>query len=304
VVHDSADISAIPAFGVRYEIRQQLWLDGPHGGWDAYDRVLHREVVLNIAYHLNDARRMVEKARTLAVLRHPNILPVLDLGITDLGLPFFTTPKIDHEPLDAVLQRLDGNGASGAEPFPLKRVVSVVHDACLAVHYARGRGIVNTDLYPGAILVGPDLQSVIACGWERLPDADQGAGDHSGVRFLGRLAYASPEQVREESTMITPASDVFGLGGVLHLILYATPPNRRAGGGTHHDLLHAIAEARFEPKKPGALRRALHTIGIRRRRSLRHLEQICLKALHGDPARRHRDAGELGNELDSWLGWV
>jgi hypothetical protein len=300
VILDSADIASMLPFEARYEIRRRLWHDGPHAGWDAYDRVLRREVVLNVAYRPTDAPCVVEKARTLAHLRHPNILPVLDLGVTSQGLPFFTTPKMECEPLDSLLQRLEGSSASGTEPVPLKPLVGGVLDVCRAVEYARRQGIVNRDLYPGSILVGTDFRDVIVLGWERIRDGDA-AGDVGG-HTLGCLAYASPERVRERSPMISPASDVFNLGGVLHLVLYATPPNHLGGGVRALDLFRAIVEGRFEPRKPGELRPGVRPRGIWGRRVVRHLEQICLKALDGHPERRHRDAGELGRDLDTWLG--
>ena len=187
------------AFGV-------LWFDGPHAGWDAYDRVLQREVVLNVAYRLTDAPRLVEKARTLARLQHANILPLLDLGITGEGLPFFTKAKMDWQkwqPLDSIGERLAERGAA-AGPDPVQPLIGGVRDVCRAVNHARSRGIVNSDLYPGCILFGSDLRDVLVVEeWERIRDEDA-TGEGCGRAAL-RLPYASPEQVRKLSALISPA---------------------------------------------------------------------------------------------------
>jgi serine/threonine protein kinase len=305
VIIDSNDISSMLPYAARYEIRRRLWLDGLHAGWDAYDRVLQREVVLNVAYRLTDAPRLVEKARTLARLQHANILPLLDLGITGEGLPFFTMAKMDWQkwqPLDSIGERLAERGAA-AGPDPVKPLIGGVRDVCRAVNYARSRGIVNSDLYPGCILFGSDLRDVLVVEeWERVRDEDA-TGEGCG-RALFRLPYASPEQVRKSSALISPASDVFHVGGVLHFVLYAIPPNHLPGAAGIPDLYRAIVEGRFEARKPATLRPGLRSRGILGRRAIRHLEQICLKALDANPARRHRDAGELGRDLDTWLGSI
>src|SRR5882724_3600267 len=85
------------SFEDRYDLRRRLWLDGPHAGHLAIDRVLGREVEVHVAYRASDAAAFVEKARALILLRHPNILPIFDLGVTGEGLPFFTRSVIRLE---------------------------------------------------------------------------------------------------------------------------------------------------------------------------------------------------------------
>jgi serine/threonine protein kinase len=301
---DAANIAALLPFEARYERRRRLWLDGPHAGWLAYDRALQREVILNIAYRPADASRVVESARILAALRHRSIPPLLGLGITDEGLPYFTTPPLEGVALDSLLERLKGAGDSAAEPFPLRPLAGVVREVCRAVEYARGRGVVNPDIYPGCILVGPDFRDVLVSGgWERARDEEEA---NEGLARVGSLlcylAYVSPERVRDPSRTVTPASDAYNLGGMLHLILYGIPPNHLPGSKRAIELFQAIAVGKFDARTPGELRPEIRPQGFLGRRAVRHLERICLKALASDLEQRHRNAGELERDLDTWLG--
>src|ERR1700681_3451660 len=67
-------------FGERYELRNQLWFDGPHGGWLALDQTLGREVVVNCSYRPEDDHRFLQRAQIRARLRHANLIPIYDLG--------------------------------------------------------------------------------------------------------------------------------------------------------------------------------------------------------------------------------
>src|SRR6516165_5407060 len=82
-------------FEQRYELRKRLWLDGPHGGWLALDRLLGREVVCNIPYRPADDQEFLQMARIRSRLRHANLIPLYDVGSTKDGRPFFTVPYVE-----------------------------------------------------------------------------------------------------------------------------------------------------------------------------------------------------------------
>lgn len=117
-------------------------------------------------------------------------------------------------------------------------------------------------------------------------------------RLIGRPAFMSPEQVDRAGPGVGPATDVFGLGGILHLILFGTPPNHLPGGASLVEVLTAIADRRFEPRRPGTLRPAIRSSQARRR--IDGLVRICLRALAYDPEGRYPSAAALGADLDGW----
>src|SRR3954471_19779566 len=107
---DPSQIARLLPFEDRYERRRQRWLDGPHGSWEAFDRVLEREVVLNVAWGYSDVPAFIRSARVAASFRHPSFLPVYDLGIVGGTTPFYTTPPVQAESLGSLLRRLDRDG--------------------------------------------------------------------------------------------------------------------------------------------------------------------------------------------------
>jgi hypothetical protein len=103
---------------------------------------------------------------------------------------------------------------------------------------------------------------------------------------------------------------VFGLGGILHVLLFGTPPNHLPGKSARVEVLSAIAERAFEPRRPGKLRPQIVT---RQDCRLAHeLTAICLKSLASEPEDRYPSAAALGAALDecieksrsAWPPWL
>ena len=294
---DPALIAAFLPFEQRYELRRRRWLDGPHESWEAFDRVLEREVVVNRAYGLTDVPRFIKTAKVASALRHPNLLPVYDLGVVEGTVPFYTTPLVPPVSLDEFLRRLDREPGPVNAPFPLGPLAGVVRDACRAVEHAHRHGFLHLDLYPGSLHVGEGYEEVfLDGGWE---DVAALGGERTVESYFDcRPTYMSPEQVDERGAGVGPETDVFGLGGILHVILFGTPPNHLPGKSGGLDVLRAVIGRAFDPRRPGPLR---PQISSRRDRKTAHeLTTICLKALAYKPEDRYPTAAALGAALDEW----
>ena len=295
---DPVEIARLLPFEDRYERRRQRWYDGPHGSWEAFDRVLEREVVLNVAWAYSDVPAFLRSAKVAASLRHPSFLPVYDLGIYGGTTPFYTTPPVQAAPLGSLLRRLDGGGPGSWGSFPLLPLVGAVRDACRALEYAHRRGLLHLDLHPDSLLVGDDYHVILdVVGWAEVRAGDDAEEDD--VALVGHLSYMSPEQVNVPSRGVGPATDVFGLGGILYIILFGTPPNHLPEGSDVNEVIRAIVERSFDSRRPGTLRP-----GIRSSEGsggIDGLAGICLKALAYDLKGRYPTAASLGDALDAWL---
>ncbi len=293
---DPAEIAALLPFDSRYEVRHQCWSDGLHRRWEALDRVLGREVWLNRVPPAADAPHFIGRARTASALRHPNILPVYDLGVAGDATPFYTTPLVRAVPLGTLLGDQESGEDRPASRPPLLSLVGAVRDACRGLEYAHRHGAVHLDLRPESLLVGEGFREVLLDGgWDEIRVHKESEGP---FRLIGRASYMSPEQAVETETGVSPATDVFGLGGILHVILFGTPPNHLPSKTSVVEVIMAIAERAFEPRRPGTLRPQISSRGDRK--TAHELTSICLKALSYKPQDRYPTAAALGAALDDW----
>lgn len=196
--------------------------------------------------------------QALAQLEHPNIARLLDGGVDDDG-----TPWLAMECIDGV--RIDDHCRS----LTVRQSVQCLIQVADAVAHAHRHLIIHRDLKPGNILV--DAQ-----GRARLLDfgiahllSDQNR--HASTRIM-TPEYAAPEQ--HQGGAISTATDVFGLGGVLHKLLTGEPPQRS-------DRTRSVA---------------LRELAIDR-----DLKAIVNKALRDEPDLRYQSADALANDLRRWL---
>lgn len=285
-----AKISPLPVsveFEDRYDLHDQLWYDGPHGGWLALDRILGRMVVVNLPYRPDDHQRFLQMAQIRARLRHANLIPLYDLGATRDGRPYFTEPYIKATDLRSFLAT-----ENKADDVTLPRLVGFLLDGCKAVAFIHANGYLHLEIHPGNVLVVPESQEVfVVCGHPFLPAVRRekvGAGVICVVP-----SYAAPEQVDPEKRGASDVrTDVYGLGGILFEILYDTPPNgtQRAFGT---EFVTALA-ARKGPPPRGALARRTAPY----QEFARKLEPLCLRALESDRSARPVSVSAFVKEVE------
>lgn len=161
-----------------------------------------------------------EEARLAGMIRHPNVVSVLDVGADQQG-PFLLLDYVDG----VSVQRIIENARAKEQPIPLQvclRIAMQVADGLHAAHeltdhQARPLGLVHRDVSPANILVGYD-------GVARVSDFGVaralGRTTHTATGFLkGKFGYMSPEQLRFEEP--DRRSDLFALGVVLFELISA-----------------------------------------------------------------------------------
>lgn len=225
--------------------------------------------------------------RVLASLRHPEIVRLIDAGVSDDGLPYLVMEYVDGTPLD---QYCNSRGLSTAERVAL---VARVLDA---VEYAHQRQVAHCDLKFSNILVtdNSDLRLFDFGITKLLEPARFGLEEHhtQTAQRPFTLAFASPEQLQRRS--VGTATDVYSIGVILYVLLTGSHPFEEV---RNQPVELARAVISQDPEAPS--RRIADR--ARRRGIEGDLDSIGLKALRGDPEARYTSAEEFAADLRNFL---
>jgi len=147
-------------------------------------------------------------------------------GDPDAPVPWMATEFVPGDTLTARVER-DG-------PLPVAEVIQLASGLAEALATIHRAGLIHRDLKPSNVILAADGPRVIDFGIAREVDATHltQLGDQ-----VGTVSYMSPEQAAGDP--LTPATDVFSLGGVIH---YAVTGDAPFGQGHPAVILHRIAD--------------------------------------------------------------
>jgi serine/threonine-protein kinase len=222
-----------------------------------------------------DVQRFRNETEVIAALDHPHIVPIYEVGEFQDCL-YFSMKFLEGGALTAQVSRFTGDPRAAAQ-----LLVAVAR----AVHYVHQRGVLHRDLKPSNILLDSGGRPHVAdFGLAKRMQTDSSLTHSGGV--VGTPRYMAPEQAAGQKAQITTATDVYGLGTVLYVLLTGKPP-------FHGDsVLETLEQVRSrEPAPPRSSNPIVD----------RDLETICLKCLEKEPGRRYASAEAVADELERWL---
>jgi len=212
--------------GPRFEVSGVVGSGGTSKVFALFDRSLTRTVAVKLLKRRGRRtdtvrRRFVQEARVTALLEHPNIMPVHDIGVSPEGDVYFTMKRIVGCSLGDAIR-----AARKAEPVPDEFVsmdgrIRVFLKVCDALSFAHHKGYVHQDVKPDNIMLG-DYGEVLLVDWGSAL-AIQDLPSVTGTSMYGTPAYMSPEQARRE--LVDERSDVYCLGATMfHALLQERRP--------------------------------------------------------------------------------
>jgi predicted Ser/Thr protein kinase len=239
------------------------------GGMGAVYKARQREIDRLVALKIlpveagNDpgfAERFTREARALAKLSHPNIVALHEFGHVD-GLHYFMMEFVDG----LNLRQLEQAGRLSA-----REALQIIPQICEALQFAHDEGIVHRDIKPENVLLDKKGRVKIAdFGLARILGHEPEDFRLTRAReVMGTPHYMAPEQV-EKPQSVDHRADIFSLGVVFYEMLTGELPL-----------------GKFPPPSQKV------QIDVR-------LDEVVLRALEKEPARRYQHASEVKNDMET-----
>ncbi len=304
--------------GSRYELLERKFTGGMGEVWLARDRELNREVLLKqvlpqLAENVRNRGRFLLEARTGAILEHPGIVPVYDIGQHPGGQLFQVMRYFRPGSLHKKIAAYHLAHPDAIDELALRTLLGHFATACRAIEFVHTRGILHLDIKPQNIVTGEFGETqIIDWGLAQITDADMlekvheesgnlGSGSARGDSatpasrekstatnvlprgLRGTPAYAAPEQWRGDPKVLGAWTDVYGLGATLFEILASKAPFTVPSPTIREDVEIGNLHREMKPWAPPALR------------------AICRKALALKPGDRYATAAALADDIDRFL---
>jgi serine/threonine protein kinase len=253
-------------------------LDGPVG----FSRIVAvKELHPYFARDPELVAMFVDEARIASRVRHPNVVPTLDVVSRDNEL-FLVMEYVAGASVAYLLRA----ARRANERVPIALAATIAHAVLLGLHAAheakgtdgRALGIVHRDVCPANILVGVDgVARVFDFGIAKA--AGRLAKTSEGV-IKGKLAYMAPEQAA--AGLVDRRADVYSVGVVLWEML----TGRRLFSGDHESEVLARV-LRGNVSRPGD-----HGTG-----TPAALDEVVMRATQREPADRFGSAHAMAEAL-------
>lgn len=249
--------------------------------------------------------RFLQERETLAALDHPNIVKLLDGGVTEEGLPYFLMDYVEGTPIDEYCN---------THKLGIEQRLRLFLQVCDAVQYAHRALIVHRDIKPRNILVTAEgVPKLLDFGIAKLMRGarERGTAQVSEMTQVFRtftLEYASPEQLC--TGPMTVAVDIYALGVLLYELLAGRWPYAVE---TPSEVALAYAICELQPEKPSeaVFRKDPAEIAAQRSATPEKLRQsiagdldaIILKAIQKQPEQRYSSCSGLAADIERHLAW-
>jgi len=273
-----------------YRVFEKIGFGGMGEVYRASDDRLGRDVALKIlkpslAKDQDRLRRFEQEARAAAVLNHPNIVAIYDIGMHD-GAPYIVSELLVGQTLRERL--LDG-------PLSRHQAVDYARQIAQGLMAAHEKRIVHRDLKPENLFITKDDRvKILDFGIAKLLTSDFGSDSRKAGpvealttqtkigSVLGTISYMSPEQLRGKA--VDHRSDIFSFGAILYEMLTGT---RAFAGDSQVDTMSAILK-----EDPAEMVREGQPIP-------QAIEKVVRHCLEKDPDNRFQSARDLAFALST-----
>ncbi|MGN0607857.1 MAG: Stk1 family PASTA domain-containing Ser/Thr kinase [Oscillospiraceae bacterium] len=261
----------------RYEITELIGVGGMADVYKATDILEDRVVAVKIlknefADNEDFVRRFRNESKAIAVLSHPNIVKIYDVGFTD-KIQFIVMEYIDGITLKEFIEQ------QGVLKW--KDTVHFIIQILRALQHAHDRGIVHRDIKPQNIMLFPDgTIKVMDFGIARFAREE---GKTISDKAIGSVHYISPEQARGDIT--DEKSDIYSVGVMMYEMLTGVKPF-----DADNPVTVALMHMQNTPKPPREINDSIPE----------GLEEIVLRAMQKEASKRYQSASEMIKDIEEF----
>lgn len=264
----------------KYEIRGRLGKGGMASVYRAYDPNLDREVAIKVIadQFANDpafVERFRREARSIARLRHPNILTIYDFG-EENGALYIVMEIIEGQTLK---EEQEG------KVLTLDRTHEIIKQVAGALDYANKNGIIHRDVKPSNILIDAHSNRAVLSDFGIAKMAAEVDSKLTGTGTgVGTPDYMSPEQAMGDE--LDSRSDQYSLAIVAYELLTGRPPftgDTPIAVAMGHVSKPLPKPSQFNPNIPI------------------NVEQVLIKALAKKPIDRYESCGVFERALSDGI---
>lgn len=247
-------------------------------------RVVVKVLRAELARNPDIVKRFRAEAHAAAIIEHPGIVNVHDVGCLENGRLYILMEYLEGETLQHRLQQV------GA--LPTGTAVVLARQVARALAAAHENGIVHRDLKPSNVFLvrdpevtGGERVKLLDFGIAKLMEENSGLQTMTGAQ-MGTPPYMPPEQFLDAAD-VDHRADLYSLGIILFEMLCGRTPFRRRSFGQYmraHFDEPPPPVTRFNPCVPDAL------------------AQLIQRLLEKDREHRHDSARQLLSALDRVTG--
>ncbi len=261
----------------RYELLELIGVGGMADIYKAKDVADDRTVAVKIlknefAASEDFLRRFRNESKAIALLSHPNIVKIYDVGFTD-KIQYIVMEYIDGITLTEYIAR------QGVLKW--RDAVHFTTQVLRALQHAHDRGIVHRDVKSqNVMLLSDGTIKVMDFGIARF---NRETDKTMSEKAIGSVHYISPEQARGEMT--DEKSDIYSVGVMLYEMLTGEKPF-----DGENPVSIAIKHMQMTPKRITEINSSIPE----------GLEEITIKAMQKEPSKRYQTAGEMIKDIEEF----
>ncbi len=270
-------------------ILKELARGGAAVVFTAYQRTLKRQIALKVLpkSHLTPetAERFQLEAEAAAILSHPNIIQIYEVGKTEEFL-FIAMQLVQGRPLGDYIKAARKHILPSRRIMPVTATINIVTKVLDALDYAHCQDTIHRDIKPGNILIETHTKRPIVVDFG-IAKATHGP-DEGGEMIQGTPVYMPPEQILNEP--VSGRADIYAAGVMLFEMLVSTLPLPVWNSPLELLQIKMKQGDRLFQKKPSEMNKMVN----------REMDRIVFKAISFDPEMRFATCREFLEHLEEY----